>query len=352
MKKKKAPPPPPVVEVPAPKKRRGGTAARTPGSHRDIKEKKKLVKLSETGKNKHGKPKKTNVPDSATVAPVPPDKDPMPEHIARGQELGLNLKQIEFVEVYMTCYNGTRSYMAVYGGNYNVAGVMAHRMFQLPHVKTYLGERMKQAFARTESAQDDIIQAYTFLAYADVNELVEHRREACRYCYGTDHRYQSTPEEMRRARDEHAAKIAELKDKSGGVAFAPAFDEQGGVGFDPRREPHPDCPECYGEGRAKVHFHDTRNLSPAALALYEGAEITKDGIKIKTSSRDGAREKLAKILKVYEDASSQVNITFTAEEMEERFGRSMRIARERAAAMRAERGMAPADTEEPGNAEG
>ena len=151
MKKKKTQVPP-AVEVQAPKKRRGGTATRTPGSQRDIKEKKKLVKLSETGKNKHGKPKKTNVPDSATVAPVAPDKEPMPEHIARGLELGLNLKQIEFVEVYMTCYNGTRTYMAVYGGNCNVASVMAHRMFQLKHVKTYLGERMKQAFARTESA--------------------------------------------------------------------------------------------------------------------------------------------------------------------------------------------------------
>ena len=349
---KKKPKAPPVVEAATPKNGKGGSAGRTPGSLRDIREKKKQVKLSETGKNRHGKPKKLNVPDSATEAPVAPDKEPMPEHIARGLELGLNLKQIEFVEVYMTCYNGTRTYLAVYGGNYNVAAVMAHRMFRLTNVQTYLAERMKQAFARTESAQDQIIQAYSLLAYGDVNELVEHRREACRYCYGADHRYQSTPEEMRRARDEHNAKIEQMKAAAGGVAFAPVFDEQGGVGFDPRKEPHPDCPECHGEGRAKVHFHDTRNLSPAALALYEGAEITKEGTKVRTGSRDGAREKLAKILKIYEDASSQVNITFTAEEMEKRFGERMRIARERAAAMRAERGMVPVKSEESGNAEG
>lgn len=333
---KKKPKAPTVAEAATPKKRKGGSVGRTPGSQRDIKEKKKLVKLSETGKNRHGKPKIVNVPDSATEAPLAPDKEPMPEHIARGLELGLNLKQIEFVEVYMTCYNGTRTYLAVYGGNYNVAGVMAHRMFKLANIQTYLAERMKQAFARTESAQDQIIQAYSLLAYGDVNELVEHRREACRYCYGADHRYQSTPEEMRRARDEHSAKIEQMKTAAGGVAFAPVFDEQGGVGFDPRKEPHPDCPECHGEGRAKVHFHDTRNLSPAALALYEGAEITKDGIKIKTSSRDGAREKLAKILKIYEDAA-QVNLTVAStEKLDEIYGRAMikvieneKIAKER-----------------------
>lgn len=332
---------------PKKKPRKGGPAGRTPGSHRDRKEQRAKVQFSESGVNRHGNRKQKNTPDTTTERPVVPDKDPRPAHVLRGLELGLTLKQIEFVEVYLTCYNGTQTYRAVYGStNYNVAGVESHRALNLPHVKAYMGERMKEAFARTEAAQDQLIQSYQYIAYGDVNELIQYRREACRYCHGNGHLYHFTPEELRRAREDHRAMSAEAKAKSP-AAVVPEFDEQGGLGFDPRRDPHPDCPECFGEGRGRVHFNDTRNLSPAALALYEGAEITKDGIKVRTGSRESARGQLAKILKVYEETGANVNITFTADEMEKRFGESMRIAHERAAKMRAERGMAPTDPDVP-----
>lgn len=302
---------------------------------------------SETGKTKLGKSKKLNVADSVTESPVTPEKDPMPEHIARGLALGLSLKAVEFVEVYLTCYNGTRSYMEVYGTtNYNLSGVEASRMLRKSNVREYLASRVKEAFARTEAAQDQLIQTYEMLAYGDVNELIEYRREACRFCHGDGHLYHFTPQEMRDARENHKKMIADAVAGSKGEKLDPAaleamapFDELGGVGFDPRREPHPECPECHGEGRGRVHFHDTRNLSPAALALYEGAEITKDGIKIRTSSRDGAREKLAKILKVYDDAKSELTINLSSDALEAIYGDRMRKSRERAEAMRLERGL-------------
>jgi hypothetical protein len=40
----------------------------------------------------------------------------------------------------------------------------------------------------------------------------------------------------------------------------------GGPGWDPRRAPHPDCPECFGEGVERVHVNDTRQLSRARRA--------------------------------------------------------------------------------------
>lgn len=293
------------------------------------------------GKTKGGQPKKHAYPDTMTEAPVLPDKDPQPTYIEKGLELGLNLREIEFVEVYLTCYNGVRCYQQVYGQqNYNVAAVEAHKLMRRPKVREYLGMRMKSAFERTEEAQDAIIQAYTHLAYGDVNELIEYRREACRFCHGDGHLYQSTPEEMRAARDSHGA--ATIMAKKDGITLG-EFDEKGGVGFDPRREPHPECPECFGEGRGRIHFHDTRNLSPAALALYEGAEVTKDGLKIKTASRDGAREKLAKILKVFEDTKTEVTISLNATDLEVAYGERMRKARERANAMRQERGIKDGD---------
>lgn len=302
---------------------------------------------SESGKTKNGKPKKLNVPDTNTEVPVTPDKEPTVDHIAQGLAMGLSLKMIEFVEVYLTCYNGSRTYMAVYGQkNRNLASVESCRLLRKPKVMEYVSLRMKAAFDRTESAQDQLIQTYTSLAYGDVNELVEYRRESCRYCHGDGHLYQSTPQEMRDARAAHAKEVADAlpggkDDPRYGAAIA-AFDERGGVGFDPSLDPHPECPECHGDGHGHVHFHDTRNLSPAALALYEGAEITKDGIKIRTSSRDGAREKLAKILKIYED-TTKVELTLSAEEMDALFGTRMDSARARADQIRMERGLPSED---------
>ena len=52
------------------------------------------------------------------------------------------------------------------------------------------------------------------------------------------------------------------------------FDEASGIGYDPRCDPHPDCPECFGEGVVKVFVKDTRDLSPMAERLYAGVEET------------------------------------------------------------------------------
>lgn len=266
---------------------------------------------------------------SGTIAPVVPDKEETPEFISRALELGLTHRDIEFVQIYLTSYNQTRSYMAAYNCNtYAAASVEATKKMADPKIRQYLYERMEAAFKRTEVAQQELIQLYTYLAFGDVNELVEYRRESCRFCHGEGHRYQFTPAEREDAYKAFMAEqAAPKKGKAGGEpegGAAPAvFDELGGVGFNPRLPPHPDCPECHGEGRGRVHIHDTRNLSPAALALYEGAEITKDGIKIKTSSRDGAREKLAKILKLYED-TAQVNLTIAStEELDQIYERAM-----------------------------
>lgn len=263
-------------------------------------------------------------PDIKGDAPVAPDKDPRPEYVVRGLELGLNLKEIEFVETYLTCYNAVRTYMAVYAtDNYNMAGVESHKILRRPKVRTYLGERMKAAFSRTEAAQDQIIQTYTMIAYGDVNELVEHRREACRYCHGIDHAYQYTPAELANAMALHERQQDDAARKHGPGYVRTEFEAKGGVGFNPHRDPHPECPECFGVGISSVHMHDTRNLSAAALALYEGVEVTKDGIKIKTASRDAAREKLAKILNVYRE-TTDVNLTVaTTEELDAIYAKAM-----------------------------
>lgn len=278
-----------------------------------------------------------NYPDTKTVDPVLPDKTPPDDYIQFGLGLGLSEKNIEVIEVYMTCYNATAAWQAVYpNASYGCCSVHGSALMRQANAREYLRHRMKQAFERTEAAQDALIQTYTLLAYGDVNELVQFRREACRYCHGKDHRYQWTPAEKRAAEEKYKHDLDRAQKNGTTEPIEPDFT--GGCDFNPNREPHPDCPECFGEGTGKVHFNDTRMLSPAARALYEGAKIGKDGIEIKTASREAARAQLAKILKLADD-TSKVEVSFSIEELDQRYAERMRKARERADAVKSERGM-------------
>lgn len=279
--------------------------------------------------------KKLERPQSRSIEPTTPEKAPPTDQmILDALNDGLTPKEIEFVEVYMTCMNAVKAWMAVHDtDNYKSASSSSTQCLDKPRVKKYLASRMKAAFDRTEEAQDRLIQMYQYLAYADANELVEFRRESCRYCHGDGHLYQFTPQEARDREANYEKQVIEAKEK--GITLEP-LDPLGGVGFNPKLPPHEDCPECHGEGHGTVFFKDTRNLSPAALALYAGAKVGKDGIEIKMASKEKAMEMLAKILKLAED-KTEFNFNFSKEELEEKFAAKMQQARERMAKVREER---------------
>ena len=256
--------------------------------------------------------------------PITPDKSPPTEEVIAEALKELNPREIELCEVYLTCFNGTKSYQAVYpDASSSTAEVNACRILSKAKIRTYLAKRMKAMFERTEEASDKLIQQLQYAAYGDINELIEYRREACRYCHGKGHQYQSTPAEYRRA---------EKQAKANGEDFDPL----GGIGFDPRKDPHPDCPECHGDGEGRVFFKDTRRLSPAGLALYAGAKVGKDGIEIKTASQERARELLARILKLFED-KTEVTVSLDTATLEEKYAAKMRVAHERQRQVMAER---------------
>lgn len=281
--------------------------------------------------------KKSEKPQNRTVLPTEPDKAPATDQmILDALNDGLSPKEIEFVEVYMTCMNAVKAWMAVYNtDNYKSASSSSTQCLEKPRVRKYLASRMKAAFERTEEAQDRLIQMYQHLAYGDANELVEYRRESCRHCHGIDHLYQFTPQEMRDRVANYENQVLEAKEK--GITLGP-LDELGGVGFNPKLDPHEDCPECHGEGHGTVFFKDTRNLSPSALALYAGAKVGKEGIEIKMASKEKAMEMLAKILKLAED-KTVVNLNISREELETKFVERMAKARERMKAVQEERGL-------------
>jgi hypothetical protein len=127
---------------------------------------------------------------------------------------------------------------------------------------------------------DDILNVIT----ADPRDLVEIVTESCRYCHGVDHLYQHTLNEWRK------------KEFEADATGKPAPHPLGGIGFNPYRDPHPNCPECFGKGVTIERIKDVRDLSPAAAALYIGAERTKNGLKINMRNKDAAREAAAKFL--------------------------------------------------------
>ncbi len=161
------------------------------------------------------------------------------------------------------------------------------KLCRRPHIRAAIDKARAEQAERLKLTADMVVELIRDQAEADPNELIEYRRECCRYCWGIDNRYQYTPAELERARTAHL-------DKQKHDTKLGDFDEQGGRGFNPKLVPNPKCPECHGDGEGREFIHDTRFLSNAARALYAGVKVTEKGIEVKTNSQDKAREMLAK----------------------------------------------------------
>lgn len=160
----------------------------------------------------------------------------------------------------------------------------AYRRMKKPAVRREIEKiremTRKKIQLNTNLIVDDILNVLT----ADPRDLIEIVTESCRYCHGDGHKYQFTQNEWIRKQAEYR------------LAGKGEPDILGGLGFNPNRDPHPDCPECHGDGIVIEKLKDVRDLSPAAAALYIGAERTKHGIKVNMRSKDAAREAAARIL--------------------------------------------------------
>lgn len=149
------------------------------------------------------------------------------------------------------------------------------------NIAAKITELTNERAERVKLTADDVVRHVSEITEADPRELTEYYRGACRYCYGNGFLYQRTPREYR---DDYLAFDASRK-KAGS---AQTFDDQGGLGFSPKRDPHPDCPECFGDGQGYSFIKDTRRLSPSAARLFRGVKETRNGIEILTRDQDGA----------------------------------------------------------------
>lgn len=198
---------------------------------------------------------------------------------------------------YASTLNATRAYLAARDDaaiKPNTAATEAWKLLQRPEVKARVAEIQKQLRDECQVEAKDMLRHFMAIATADPNELVEFRRTCCRYCYGADFGYQRTQLEMDRdlATWNNEAEKAEQNGEPPPVAF----DRRGGVGYDARKAPNPDCPACFGEGVGNVFVKDTRNLSPEAQALYAGVKETKDGFEIKMHDQQAAAVNAAKVI--------------------------------------------------------
>lgn len=170
-----------------------------------------------------------------------------------------------------------RSYASTLGAN----------ILKRPQVKEYLALRRAEAAERNSLNEDFVIKRLMAIVSADPSKIVGVKKQNCRHCWGIDFKYRFTDEEY-----EQRLKIAE--------STKTELEECGGAGFSVSRAPHPDCPHCGGLGVGVLSIADTQELGPNERLLYQGAEYTRNGIKIKMHDQMTAIIKLGDYLGIFE----------------------------------------------------
>ena len=232
-------------------------------------------------------PRKTTTKKPATAKKVAGKAVP-------ARQLGLTEKQQRFVDEYLVDLNATQAAIRA-GYSPHTANEQGAQLLAKLSVQHAVREARSAQQKRTAITADTVLMEIANIALADARELVEVKTGCCRCCWGEGFKFQRTVGEYNHDREQWLNKG---KDPS-------EFEDQGGIGFNPLKLPHPECPTCGGDGDARAVLKDTRTLSPRAAALYAGAKQTKDGIEIKMHSKLDALEKLAKHVGLYQKDNEQ-----------------------------------------------
>jgi hypothetical protein len=210
----------------------------------------------------------------------------------------LNTNRQRFVAALLASptYNQAEAYMLAYGVmDREQAAQSASRLMAVDEVREAVEKGKAARLERLTVTADDVLRDVVLGLRADANELVEHVLDSCRYCHGEGHKYQFTPAEFER--ELNAYLQADRLQKGGAKdPMGLKFIEKHGcsIGYDPRRPPHENCPECFGRGVPQVLAKDTRFLSDTGRRQYAGAKVTKNGIEITARDRDKALDLAAK----------------------------------------------------------
>lgn len=220
-------------------------------------------------------------------------------------EFDLSPLEEQFCEAVIKLRSPARAYHFVAGGPdvpYRTCEARGTRLMRQPAIRHRIRElREEQGLLKYRAEKitiPEVLRQFLLIANADPNELISLRIGCCRYCHGEGFRKQWTA-------NEYLDAVAEWERIAPTMTTPPAMpDPAGGLDFDRTREPHPDCPECGGEGRPRVVLGDTMQLSEAGALLFQGVKETKDGLEVKLADRGKALDSVARILGAYKDTVS------------------------------------------------
>jgi phage terminase small subunit len=214
----------------------------------------------------------------------------------------------KFAELYVLYRNKARAYRESVAGMKGGATEMsiytaASQVSNRPEVRAYIRA------LETASAQRVVIDTAAILAhdmaviegYREIQDLVRYEHQACRHCYGRNHRYQWIDE------DEFEEAYAKALDDAAILQKAPKeLSDEGGYGYTPNLPPVPSCRKCHGHGEQRTVFADTRTLEGPAAAAYKGMKETKFGVEVLTHDIDKAKERLLRAAGAFGDDAASV----------------------------------------------
>lgn len=239
-----------------------------------------------------------NVPANAIVA------SPVVVPVANWQD-GLTAKMCAFVEHYVRWRNATQAYDHAYearGGKYETRRDDGAKLLSDPKIKAAIALRSRIATEETGHDVLWLLRRFLDISTADPRELIGLKIGCCRYCWGEGFGYQWREREYLEQLQEAERLQAEAMRRGGDANVIAWPDPAGGFAFNATRPPHPDCPQCHGEGVERVVPRDSDNFSDQALLLFGGVKRKADGsLEIIIADRQKAAELAGRIMGAFKD---------------------------------------------------
>jgi hypothetical protein len=214
------------------------------------------------------------------------DELPVPYVNQSGVEAyqSVSKREENFLRHWVTSYGSPMESAIAAGYLAPVARQRAYDLLAQPRIQRRLAEIEREMMVGTNIDAENLFREIvaTNLRLARARVPVQVWNPPCRFCYGINHEYQRTYAEFEADFDAHIRKPLKLNRHTGKPYRIPLFDPKGGDGYDETLPPHPECPQCKGDGDTKhpvVRYKDSRFFTAEERELFQGAEMTKHGVK-------------------------------------------------------------------------
>lgn len=224
-------------------------------------------------------------------------------------DVALTPLEESFAGLYVRYNNATRAYVeaASYTGKRNAARVHAWELVNRPHVMQRIRAYESAAAAATVIDFAAILDhdRRVVEGFAHIDQVSQHIRQCCRYCYGTNFAYQWIDHAeyfgaIVKAAEENDRRILAKKRE----VTEPT--DEGGYGFDASNDPNILCAKCEGYGTEVLVLADTTKLQGPVRAAVIGAKMGKYGPEIILHDVDKAKDRLLRAGGIYKDDVASV----------------------------------------------